>query len=189
MQSTIPLRVASTASSLAGRRISVCIAKVNGKHEMYLVDTINDRWDGLMIAIGRALGFDTILFMGSVNTCTRSLNSAQSKAEAAVCTKSEILDLRIPEHDSTFRNWIEAWHTFGLAYKWPPNGCKRFRPETIARAWVEDVQRRGTLSLRDPLQMGEDALARPCRFDLLQPTVALACIDHVSWLSREHRRV
>ena len=83
-----------------------------------------------------------------------------------------------------FHEWLQSTYRFGFAYFLPPRGIKRRRPEQLARSWVAHLLRLGVLSLRDPLAPADNSRAAPCRLDLAQPTLRLACQGHVSWRAR-----
>lgn len=157
-----------TTCAALGWDESVCAAKYDGRHELHLVDTLDDRWDGLMLGLARVLGYDSLLTTDSDDV---------------------LIDLRAPRTPAA-RTWLRTMHRFGFAYKWPPVGFKKRWPvgERVADEWAAHVQAQGTLTLRDPLRVADDAAARPCAFDLAQPTIRLACVDHVSWTGRAQAR-
>ena len=49
---------------------------------------------------------------------------------------------------------------------------------SIAERWISQIRSTGLLSLRDPEQLDDDSLARPCNFSVVQRT--LRCEGHVS---------
>jgi hypothetical protein len=57
-----------------------------------------------------------------------------------------------------------------------------------AEGMVESLARAGRISLRNPLNVGDDSAARACNFSNDGPTLRLACKDHVSWAVRNEPR-
>ena len=155
-------RKATTCAAL-GWDASVCSGKqING--QMHLIDTVDDRVDGLLVGLGRVLRYDSLLTTEHIPVIT---------------------DLRAPDTPAS-RTWLRTMHKFGFSYKWPPVGFKKRWQvgELAADESAAFVQSKGTLTLRDPLRVEGDGERRPCAFDLKQPTISLACLDHVSWMAR-----
>ena len=117
--------------------------------------TVTDRFDVLMLQLGRRLKLDTLFFTA---TFARPRLSQATSAAAG-----EIVDLR-----QAMPLLNEPSGSGGLARR--------------AQLEVEAVQQQGRLSLRDPLRPERPALA--CNFSEA-PTLRLACPGHLSWGVRQ----
>ncbi|KAL1530715.1 hypothetical protein AB1Y20_001614 [Prymnesium parvum] len=123
---------------------------------------LGDEWDTPMIWLARALGYDTLFFTASI--CCSSF------AER-ICGISELVDLRVPdavgENQSRLHDALAKVNALGGQYK----------TEWLAGKWVDEIQRRGLLALRDPFDLDGDARSKPCIF---QPNYWLGCQGHPS---------
>lgn len=145
---------------------------------------LSDAWDVLLIRLGRALGYETLIFTTEVDPVHRSVSST-------------LVDLRSPFVYEVFNKRVDLLER--KLYDSPsllvPTGA-RVLDEEHARKWVEYVATSGVLCLRDPFvsatirPRANHALA-PCAWRwrcnfTFELTVRLACPGHVSWSLREH---
>lgn len=140
----------------------VCYQRQHGYDASY---TVYDTYDRLMIMLGRALGYSTLIFSASfLRPDIADAHVEPPLYRLARPSLAELVDLRLP-----------AW----ARSKAEPDGTAawlRLSRKERSRAWVADVRKRGVLSLRDPLAPSRPGL--PCRFHIAP---MLACEEHVSW--------
>ena len=123
--------------------------------------TLGDEWDAPIVLLARALNYDTIFFVASL--CCSMLPQD-------VCGVSELVDLRTPT-GTRFERQLNQ--TLGLSI---PVHAER-KPADVAAAWISYLQRSSVLTLRDPLDIRNDARALPCTF---RPSAWLSCAGHPS---------
>ena len=143
----------------------VCYQRRHGYAASY---TVYDTYDRLMIMLGRALGYSTLIFTASyLRPDIADAGVEPPLYRLARPSLAELVDLRLP-----------AWARSTAE----PDGTAawlRLSRKERSRVWVADVRRRGVLSLRDPLSPSRPGL--PCRFHIAP---MLACEEHVSWSLR-----
>ena len=163
-----------------------CIANVQHGKVHHVVDAINDKWDGLLIGLARAsmARYDTLVLTSGLGEIVDLRLPSSSASASSSAEEGGHLDRA--GFAGSLHRWLAGSYRFGYAYKLPPVGIKSSaRNERIARMQVEDmVEHRGAFSLREPRRPDDEAGARPCKFDLEQPTIRLVCAGHVSWLGR-----
>ena len=140
----------------------VCYQQRHGYDASY---TVYDTYDRLMIMLGRALGYSTLIFTASyLRPDIADVRVEQPVYRLARPSLAELVDLRLPAwaRSTTEPDGTAAW--------------LRLSRKERSRAWVADVRKRGTLSLRDPLAPSRPGM--PCKFHI---ATMLACEKHVSW--------
>lgn len=144
----------------------------------------NDNWDPLLLTLGRALKYDSLLLhtltwgrtLGSTARLTAIAQNKPPPVEPPYSPitdaefTSEVVDLRLPP---------PPYDTSLVVPE--PAGEQRVR---MAEAWAAQVlaSTPPRLSLRDPFNPADETRARPCHFNASGgPTVRLACHGHISW--------
>ena len=120
--------------------------------------TIKDDYDFFIMDMGRALGYDSLLFTSSFLHPDRP---DRDREEIKTFSYGEVVDLRLPD-------------SFGSA------AWRRKGREAQARAVLQDMEERRAFSLRDPLDVGNNSRVVPCRFQHARPTAMLTCKGHIS---------
>ena len=145
----------------------------------------SDNWDALLIALGRALRYDSLMLTATMwgralGSYARLLALAQGRPPPdepppPMLTdgelSAEVVDLRLPP--PPFNG--------GSAVLNDPGGAAR---EAMAHEWVAHLlaSTPPRLSLRDPFRLSDESRASRCAFNASGgPTVRLACAGHVSW--------
>ena len=145
----------------------------------------SDNWDALLIALGRALRYDSLMLTATMwgralGSYARLLALAQGRPPPdepppPLLTdgelSAEVVDLRLPP--PPFNG--------GSAVLNDPGGAAR---EAMAHEWVAHLlaSTPPRLSLRDPFRLSDESRASRCAFNASGgPTVRLACAGHVSW--------
>lgn len=125
----------------------------------------DEPYDDLSIRMGRALGFDTLFF--SASFLRPDIQRGSQPRMNATFAGAEMVDLRRPSWaQKPNSETADAWASASASQR--------------ADSWAEDMRRRGTLSLRDPLAPARPGM--PCDFAL---THQLACKGHPSWALRD----
>lgn len=125
-------------------------------------------YDDLSLRLGRALGYETLLFSASFLR-PDLLQGKPAALWSELSAGAEMVDLRRPA-------WASRVDNNDTSAAWAATDAP-----TRADAWAADVRRRGTISLRDPLDP-EHGPALPCELSMSHH---LACKGHVSWDFRE----
>ncbi|KAL1522264.1 hypothetical protein AB1Y20_017258 [Prymnesium parvum] len=145
-----------------------------GRWRCYADRIPNDTaWDSLMLALGRALRFDSLFFTGLMWGRAVAGQPAPAVPPSArgpyrtvnIDATTELVDLRVPS-------------------SLPSSQVDR---EVNIQAWAAELLRTGRLSLRDPLAPSDSSRALPCNFNYSgYPTMRLACggVHHPSWMVR-----
>ena len=152
---------------------------------------LGDSWDALVVWLGRALGYDTVLLRSTLCGC----GWACGPCAARTCPPSlsdlhpELIDLRVPDavrwrldglNRTLFMGGSPEWRSgraSGIGSMPPPSTMRKHRD--VAAAWMDAYQRDGTLlTLRDPLHLPDESRARPCDFRASRG--ALGCAGHPS---------
>ena len=133
----------------------------------------------LLIRLGRALGYETLVFTTEVDAARRQVSST-------------LVDLRSPFATELFNQRVDLLERGLLSSPSlvVPHGAQLL-DEAHARVWVDHVAAAQVLCLTDPTTAwrsrgGEghvvtaNSCARPCNFTQ-ERTLRLACPGHVSW--------
>ena len=130
---------------------------------------LSDLWDVLLIRLGRALGYETLVFTTEIDSLRHYVSST-------------LVDLRNPFSSEYFNRRVDLVER---SPKSPslvvPEGVAQL-DEATAKAWAEHVQH-NYICLRDPTSEAKRRCTRPCDFTS-ELTVRLSCPGHVSWSVR-----
>ena len=137
---------------------------------------ISDAWDNMLIRLGRALGYETLVF-----TTHADLQGAGRRHMS-----STLVDLRYPFREELFNKRVDLvergiWDSPSLVV---PEGVATL-DEDRARRWAQRVADSGILCFGSPpTRPGASPCSQPCNFTR-QLSVRLACPGHISWALRE----
>ncbi|KAL1524856.1 hypothetical protein AB1Y20_019736 [Prymnesium parvum] len=120
--------------------------------------TLMDHYDFLLMDLGRALGYKSLLFTASF---LRPDVDEEGEVEVLTWTEAEVVDLRLPSGFSR-RDW--QWQS----------------AEQQASAVLREMEERHALTLRDPLNLTDEASVRPCRLAGGGVPHLLTCEGHIS---------
>ena len=150
----------------------------------YLLD---DRWDGAMVWLARALGYQTLLFTATLlsrHPCSHVDPNSDKVVEEAipefVAAYPELVDVRPltglawdPLHDPTASLLTrDARQATSLGV------FTQRKVENIANSWITSMRRTSRLTLRDPFNVADDSRAWPCNFSVHDRL--LGCASHIS---------
>ena len=170
----------------------------------------SDNWDPLLIGLGRALGYDSLMLTATMwgralGSHKRLLALAQGRPppdeppprpsyEGEL--SAEVVDLRLPRTMmSATRGGQGGGGGGGGAAASPPLllpdymlGGSSAKREAMASEWAASLLEASPprLSLRDPFRLHDESRAVRCDFNASGgPTVRLACDGHISWEVRD----
>jgi hypothetical protein len=131
---------------------------------------LSDHYDGLMVALARALGYDTL---GMTATPLHRRGYFDKNAQ-------ELVDVRLPQRADGLFGWsvpgvqpLEALRHLETVVRWT---------SAQALAWFAEYAATRRLTLRDPFSKGDESRALVCA---PETTVRLACRAHaLSWEAR-----
>lgn len=129
---------------------------------------LSDGWDVLIIRLGRALGYDTLVFTTEVDSINKHVTSS-------------LVDLRSPFASEYFNRRVDLLERNPTSPSLTVPAGAKVLDEDTARAWAEHVARH-SLCLADPFADGPRC-TRPCNFTK-GLHVRLACPGHISWALR-----
>lgn len=123
---------------------------------------VSDAYDQILITLGRALHYDSLVFTASLLNDAHRLGAWGSGHRSIL---PEIVDLRLPAGHNGISIGEAALDKKGIN-------------EAEARLWIDEYVRHSRLSLRDPLATEDgEQRSRPCVFALAR---RLACDSHPS---------
>ena len=117
---------------------------------------LDDRWDVVLVWLGRALGYETLFLYASL-------------IEERRCGIAELVDLRMPR---AVRELMRSLNESELAWT---RSVFAPKPEAVASAWIAHAA--AQLSLRDPTRPDDEGSARQCD---VRPGATLGCEGHIS---------
>ena len=153
---------------------------------------LGDAWDALLVWLGRALKYDTIVLKATLCGCGWACGpcAPMECPPTLSTTHPELVDLRIPDAvrwraDLQNRTLFVAGspeHLSGLSVanavgSLPPPATTR-KHARIARDWMRSYRLGRVLTLRDPLNLADESRVRPCIFD--PSRASLGCMGHPS---------